>query len=60
MTSSRTTQTSMNQNELTVLREAVQSYIDLGLYYEDFTRRDDAKALLIKLELELETEKEAA
>ena len=60
MTSSRTTQTSMNQNELTVLREAVQSYIDLGLYYEDFTRRDDAKVLLIKLELELETEKEAA
>ena len=50
----------MNQNELTVLREAVQSYIDLGLYYEDYDRRDDAKALLIKLELELETEKEAA
>ena len=51
----------MNQNELTVLHAAVESYLDLGLYYEDFNRRDDAKALLIKLELELETtEKEAA
>jgi hypothetical protein len=48
----------MNQNELTVLREAVQFYIDLGGYYEDFDRRDTAKALLNKLELE--TEKEAA
>ena len=50
----------MNQNELTVLREAVQFYIDLGGYYEDYNRRDDAKALLIKLEQELKTEKEAA
>jgi len=53
----------MNQNELTVLREAVQFYIDLGGYYEDFDRCDTAKALLktiIKLELELVTEKEVA
>ena len=50
----------MNQNELTVLREAVQFYIDLGGYYEDFDRCDTAKALLNKLELKLVTEKEAA